>query len=350
MTTDPLEITLSTLTPIWTGGADGKSDRLHVTGIMGSLRWWYEVMVRGIGGHACDPTSPDKPRCSYDSTKPETFKDVCEVCRVFGATGWARRFQLVVSDEKKLQPVSSWRPTIKASRPDYIALDGTTKSPKGWFFKYPPRSGETTLNVITRDKQFQAEIITGLIQFIADWASIGAKPQMGFGLIDLTSRQNPQYILHHLQATVGARPYVDVPSLQNVFFASIDAAKFPHRRFPDNETFNLKYDLRRLFASNDNLRHFVMGEAPQEGDRQGAKIMISRPYKNNTTIRIWGWIPEDVFSSFGVTRDQVIRQIHTHLNTKQYTINYWREFDSPRDKYRYNDSFKFFESLIRGEK
>jgi len=58
-----VEIKLKTLTPIWTGGADGKCDRLHETGIIGSLRWWYEVLVRGLGGYACDPTSDN--RCEY---------------------------------------------------------------------------------------------------------------------------------------------------------------------------------------------------------------------------------------------------------------------------------------------
>ena len=34
----PLELT--TLTPIWTGGVEtGKMDRIHETGIIGSLRW-----------------------------------------------------------------------------------------------------------------------------------------------------------------------------------------------------------------------------------------------------------------------------------------------------------------------
>lgn len=49
MMNEPLTINLKTLTPLWTGGADGKSDRLHATGIIGSLRWWYEVVVRELG-------------------------------------------------------------------------------------------------------------------------------------------------------------------------------------------------------------------------------------------------------------------------------------------------------------
>ncbi|MCU0527871.1 MAG: type III-B CRISPR module RAMP protein Cmr1, partial [Elainella sp. Prado103] len=46
-----MEINVKTLTPLWTGGADaGKCDRIHETGILGSLRWWMEVLVRGMGG------------------------------------------------------------------------------------------------------------------------------------------------------------------------------------------------------------------------------------------------------------------------------------------------------------
>ncbi|MCL6507327.1 MAG: type III-B CRISPR module RAMP protein Cmr1, partial [Bryobacteraceae bacterium] len=39
---------LRALTPIWTGGIEGKGDRLVPTGLLGSIRWWFEVLVRGL--------------------------------------------------------------------------------------------------------------------------------------------------------------------------------------------------------------------------------------------------------------------------------------------------------------
>ncbi|WP_343426310.1 type III-B CRISPR module RAMP protein Cmr1 [Candidatus Amarolinea dominans] len=48
--TESLNITIRTLTPLWTGGVDATSDRLHATGIIGSLRWWYEAIIRGLRG------------------------------------------------------------------------------------------------------------------------------------------------------------------------------------------------------------------------------------------------------------------------------------------------------------
>jgi CRISPR-associated protein Cmr1 len=83
-----MDIVLKTLTPLWTGGTDQTTDRLHETGLIGSLRWWYEAIVRGLGGYACDPTSDD--RC------PDKDGNHCAACELFGCTGWARKFRLQI--------------------------------------------------------------------------------------------------------------------------------------------------------------------------------------------------------------------------------------------------------------
>ena len=90
-----MKITIRTLTPLWTGGVDQTCDRLHETGLIGSLRWWYEALVRGLGGNACDPTSED--RC------PDKDGRHCVVCELFGCTGWARKFRLRVLNAPKIE-------------------------------------------------------------------------------------------------------------------------------------------------------------------------------------------------------------------------------------------------------
>jgi len=101
-----MEIRIKTLTPLWTGGVNaGKVDRIHETGILGSLRWWYEVIVRGLGGKACDPSQhtcgfdEEKYRKSQATDDRQRLRDagLCDVCQVFGATGWRRRFRLIMS-------------------------------------------------------------------------------------------------------------------------------------------------------------------------------------------------------------------------------------------------------------
>ena len=79
---------LSAKTDLWTGDAKGEPNRLIATGLLGSIRWWFEVLVRGLDGHACDPTGK---RCEG--------RNHCVVCELFGCTGWARKFRFEVLDK-----------------------------------------------------------------------------------------------------------------------------------------------------------------------------------------------------------------------------------------------------------
>ena len=83
-------------TDIWTGDIDGGPDRLITTGILGSIRWWFEVVVRGLGGYACDPSNT---RCEVSDKSGRVRKNCCVVCNLFGCTGWARKFRFDVLDE-----------------------------------------------------------------------------------------------------------------------------------------------------------------------------------------------------------------------------------------------------------
>src|SRR5690606_35725428 len=86
---------LQALTDIWTGDANTaqskQAKRLIPTGLLGSVRWWFEVLVRGLGGSACDPSRPEL-RC------PDRQGRRCVVCELFGCTGWARKFRFDVRD------------------------------------------------------------------------------------------------------------------------------------------------------------------------------------------------------------------------------------------------------------
>lgn len=84
---------LQALTDIWTGDADTaqskQANRLIPTGLLGSIRWWFEVLVRGLGGRPCDPSSDQKACLSGQH---------CVVCELFGCTGWARKVRFDVRD------------------------------------------------------------------------------------------------------------------------------------------------------------------------------------------------------------------------------------------------------------
>lgn len=91
MTSEARQFELQALTDIWTGDANGKASRVIPTGLLGSIRWWFEVLVRGLGGSPCDPSSKQKT-CSAERH--------CVVCELFGCTGWARKFRFDVRDQQ----------------------------------------------------------------------------------------------------------------------------------------------------------------------------------------------------------------------------------------------------------
>lgn len=124
------EWVLKAQSPIWTGDADQKGGRMVTTGLLGSLRWWFEVLMRGLGGSACDPVDPNR-RCPVENGKH------CVVCELFGCTGWARKFRFDVLDENgkvkrdQIQRNETFRFRFTTLRPireeEWVLLDLTLR-------------------------------------------------------------------------------------------------------------------------------------------------------------------------------------------------------------------------------
>jgi len=84
---DTKRVEIEELTKVHTGDANRNHVKLRETGFLGSLRWWYEAVIRGYGGTACDPTDTG---CDGDNH--------CDACELFGCTGWSRKFRLEIEE------------------------------------------------------------------------------------------------------------------------------------------------------------------------------------------------------------------------------------------------------------
>lgn len=121
--TPELVFHLKAVTEIWTGDADKNNSALQLTGLLGSLRWWCEAVVRGMGGKACDPTNNEQEDGNH---RCKVWDNACYVCRLFGFAGGkdrsepeaverktevpvAARFHIRVSDENP-NDVAQWTP------------------------------------------------------------------------------------------------------------------------------------------------------------------------------------------------------------------------------------------------
>ncbi len=200
-TGDPrtLTVKIRTRTPLWTGGVDsGTMDRIHETGLIGSLRWWYEAIVRGLGGWACDPSEHtcsfdvDKYRKSAASDERQRLRDagLCDVCQVFGTTGWQRRFRLEVRPlEGEFDVTEGMFPSGR------VHFDKKKNSYRtgGWLLR-GGYHGEMELKFIGNKEVLWCEILPVLL-FAEKWGALGAKTSLGYGVFEILSING-----HHKEA------------------------------------------------------------------------------------------------------------------------------------------------------
>ena len=331
-----VKIHLKTLTPLGTGGVEpGKVDRIRETSIIGSLRWWFEVLVRGVGGYVMEPTNDNKSGLDteiYDewpSVKkhnPACLREagLCDVSQIFGATNWRRRFRLQIVDSTTPETEENVHKDITLTEYEYYsAYNKKMITPTWWFPKLQqdkPRSGNLILKIIPLSSDFNPTIIEGLLQFIADWGALGAKTQMGFGVIALANGHiDTRPLYRHLMKIKGSNNDTGLPSLKNIFFTKIRQKN--GNRFEEQDSFILKYRLRQLFAEK-SIRHFIMGTVYHE--KMAAKINMSRPYNNDKIIKIWGWIPE--LDNRIEIRDTVYNYLLANYNLNKKD---WKEFNLP---------------------
>lgn len=344
-----LTIRYKTLTPLYTGNAQGKANRLRETGLIGSLRWWFEALVRGAGGLAFDPTTAS--RSAYDSDDYEKAKKegvvderlrlrqtgLDDAAQIFGATGWRRRFRLVVtdahlqSDKIRFPPNGNQPAPIKISSRLYTSSRTGQEATPTWYLKDFPLNGDFALSIQPLQPGFDPAMIGGLLAFIEKWGGLGAKNQHGLGVIARSEGNvfNGQTLYEWLCAippitSAQQASMARLPSLSNMFFAELQASDSK-----TETTYELKYDLRRLFAADKRVRHFVMGTV--RGDRVAAKIKMTLPYGSGNRMRVWGWLPPqaNAYNSYW-DRDKIFDAVKVHLQGIDPNMT-WREFNSPRD-------------------
>lgn len=322
-----MDIKLRALTPLWTGGVDGTCDRLHETGIIGSMRWWYEAIVRSLDGWACDPT---KDGCIYErkegESRQQAYERLCDACRLFGCTGWRRRFRLFADIGSRPYALQFCLATL--DRPD--------KFNHWWLSQVFADAMERPFlfTDVAIDVQFlpgaesEAAALKGLLSLMAHYGAVGAKPQYGFGQFDWAGKLSPSEALETIRSQVDAsnqseqerrtdyytlRDFWHIhceirerePLIQRFKGASVigDESTFKHLR---KKYLPVSFDLRyKLPGSRDKglrqayrMAHGKMAArevfGTLEGEKRGSRIFVSHLYKRRDTddvyhLNVWGF-------------------------------------------------------------
>lgn len=285
---------IKTLTPLWTGNVDGKCKTIKETGIIGSLRWWYEALVRGLGGYACDPTSDKRCELNYKkfdnsikngrSIQESLDEQICPVCQLFGCTGWKRRFKLELNSEKLLNAPFIIAKPNESQRPVFLGYyDKTGKAYKnkgglvgGFEFDLIP------------ENEGNIDLLGLLLQLSIDWG-LGAMTQKGFGVLSSKENfKNGEKDLSNLPKPRNENTYsLPLPKIDQFFFYKVpiktesigmitkEISKGLFKTMSDKKKGNylewdymsfsyipsapwVKRSIRSLY-SNKILRHYLMG-------------------------------------------------------------------------------------------
>lgn len=234
-----LHVTLKTLTPLWTGGAETKMDRMHETGIIGSLRWWYEAIVRGLGGDVCNPTSENpQERCPRDEKQQKQGKEeYCNVCRVFGATGQGRAFRLSIALHEQTRAL--WKESVNI-RP--------YRRQRGWYLP-PGWIGEGTFTFTGRPEALSH--IATLLLFLEQWGGIGAKQPLGYGRFAIENRSDIEKVATAIHVEQQDQQTPDLPGIQDFLFYQVVFQPL------DNNWWKLIDGIRQMRAEKQGLAEQV---------------------------------------------------------------------------------------------
>ncbi len=322
--------TVRALTPIWTGDAGQHcSQRMLETAIIGSLRWWLEACGRSVGMDVPDPGDV-KP---YD---PKKRLGLDPVSRIFGATGWRRRFRLSIeSDIRNRQEIpksirikaDSHRDPRGGKTPIEYSEWRFGKAEGGKAFAWHQEFRIQILQTapwIPKYDGTSIDLIKDLLLFISRAGTLGPKPQLGLGVIDFEHRDSG-VLLSWLKTNSGQKASGELPSISDMIFGSVrcDAKEVDERResFWGRTTFKAKAELRTAFrdapGSNEDFRHQLLGTTKPKPVR--SKVAISLPFEspNGWNLRYWAWLPPSLRKSYpfvGTPPNRLEQVITSHFS------------------------------------
>lgn len=357
------EIHFKPLTPLWTGGAGRNSDQPRETGLIGSLRWWYEGIVRGMGGRVCDTTADDaSKRCRFEQKKGQTFEDayedLCLACRLFGCTGWRRRFRLevdglqpqdlfFVASNSVYQAAGNWLWRVFGGEELGGARKGRGAAATFRFGVQALWSEQATLRIVPLGSDARGTLarVAFLLDTTVRWGALGAKPQHGFGQVKITDGLDRELVEEGkmlLAADAPSRPRPSAPGFFTLdhFFShtyrlaqpepylgvgreiGTPPSRFDYRQHFIPCAFDIRYKSRskdfRTGRGNDfgmrpwfrekwgkEVAHRLFGrsDARRDEDRAAGRIFVSHLYRKESDgrwhLKAWGHVPSNLRTNRG---------------------------------------------------
>ena len=388
-------LSLEAITPLWTGDVKRRSDCVRETGVLGSLRWWYEAILRSLDRRACDPVDRDD-RCLFDSegyyrasgSSAERLSraGLCHACQAYGATGYGRPFRLMLSGGK---------PCFNGGGLQVLPTGRT----HGWNLG-AGLIGDIELGWLPLHAEFDPVTVLLPLALACRWGGLGARTQLGYGVLKPAGDSVLPLDSHMLEEWHKRLDSTDgnagnLPDLRDFFFAEIQFTVTGDDWWREVDGFlqiqNVTHwvqnsgsvpiapALKNWMRYGNNGRPAIggiNGKSPRDVEdwvfgksrpepRQRSRIHISCAYRvltqaEQTTweFRVWGWLP----LMDGFQRDTFLNDLKGKLSNgiavdhifsgggseavSSVKLVVWREYHSDRDREKTSTPYEFLKSLV----
>jgi len=212
-----IKVTFETITPLWTGDAWGKNHTIRPSSIIGSLRFWFEVICYFAGITTNDDYKDGKLNGNITSEQFEkgflelqnrnpdkNYDELVDIAltklgvplpaRIFGCTGWKSLIGI-----KTIEPIEDYCFGNRLNLPERICVpknnnDSIIKEnnhcPKRsnkdysvWYLAQPYFYGEFTIIFEIKNNKIKDTIFYLLLNFIENYGFLGGKWNIGYGRV-----------------------------------------------------------------------------------------------------------------------------------------------------------------------
>lgn len=323
-----IKVNLETITPLWTGNAWGENTEIKPQSIMGALRFWFEVYCYAAGipvkNYGNEQLNFNKFQKSLKSKlKEEIDLDEAEdmvlaeqgislPSRIFGCRGWRGWIKIIfirltegycfknylnlpeVIYKDKNNSRDSWEET---KRRNVRELRRQNRNYHFWYFGIPYFWGKFSIDFQVKE-QIGEYILFPLLSFIQQYGSFGGKNNLGYGRVKIkinnedvnneifefskfkkynrNSKQFSNYKDRKITDAInGNKNSIEdlIETERKIGFWKIGNISSELIKIIE-ELISTKASSRRDFKygkNNDNLRHFIFGNA--RGELQATKII-----------------------------------------------------------------------------
>jgi len=208
-----IKVTFETITPLWTGDAWGESNIIRPSSIIGSLRFWFEVICYFAGITTDNDYEDGKLKCNIENKNfrqeflklknQEPNKDEDELAdialsnlgvplpaRIFGCTGWKGKIgikKIINVSERNNYGYYQGKLEIKELEYTKKYQNGRTKKvTPTWYFS-KGFVEEFTIIFEIKNNKTKDTIFYPLLNFIKNYGFLGGKWNIGYGRVKVSN-------------------------------------------------------------------------------------------------------------------------------------------------------------------